>query len=471
MHSGKMTKIVATIGPASDDVETIKHLIKAGVNVFRFNMKHNVKDWHEERIVRVQKCASELGITIGVLIDLQGPEIRINTPAQITYEVKIGDLIYFTENPEDISTEYPTVILDKTNVLKHLIPEDKFSIDDGFMEFETISSKGHSAIAKVLDQGKIKNRKSLNLIGKNVDLPSLTEDDLLKIDIASRHKVDFIALSYVRTASDVKALRKEISIRNVKSKIVSKVENEMGVDNIDEIIDATDAVMVARGDLGVEVPIEKLALMQKQIITKCRLKNKQVIVATQMLQSMVENSMPTRAEATDIANAVFDGTDAIMLSNETAAGKYPVKAVEIMRKIARYNETHADFSDFTPIVKDQTNAIVKSAITLINSNLLHIDKIIVFTDTGYTARVVSSYRQKKPVIAVSSDKESIEALTLCYGVIPIHLKFPNGEFTYNFIDDRVKEIGQIKDGETILVIHGRKWHDPGQTNAVVIYKV
>ncbi len=471
MHSGKMTKIVATIGPVSEDEHTLKHLIKAGVNVFRFNMKHNVKEWHEERIKRVQNCAAELGITVGVLVDLQGPEIRINTPAQVTYDVVVGDTIYFTENPEDVNLEFPTVILDKKHVLKHLETGDKFSIDDGFMEFETISIDKNTALAKVLDAGKIKNRKSLNLVGKNIDLPSLTNSDLERLDIASRTKVDFIALSYVRSASDVKTLRKEISIRNLKSKIVAKVENEMGVSNINEIIDASDAVMVARGDLGVEVPIEKLALMQKEIIEKCRLKNKQVIVATQMLQSMVENSMPTRAEATDIANAVFDGTDAIMLSNETASGKYPVKAVETMKRIAKYNETHTSFDGFTPIVKDQTNAIVKSAITMIDSNLLHIDKIVVFTDTGYTAKVVSSYRQKKPVIAVSSDKESIEALTLCYGVIPIHLKFPNGEFTYNFIDDRVKEIGQIKEGETILVIHGRKWHDPGQTNAVVIYKV
>jgi len=471
MHSGKMTKIVATIGPVSEDDHTLKHLIKAGVNVFRFNMKHNVKEWHEERIKRVQACASEMGVTVGVLIDLQGPEIRINTPAQVTYDVSIGDTIYFTENPEDVNLEFPTVILDKKHVLKHLEIGDKFSIDDGFMEFETITIDKNTALAKVLDAGKIKNRKSLNLVGKNIDLPSLTQSDLERLDIASRTKVDFIALSYVRSASDVKTLRKEISARNLKSKIVAKVENEMGVNNINEIIEASDAVMVARGDLGVEVPIEKLALMQKEIIEKCRLKNKQVIVATQMLQSMVENSMPTRAEATDIANAVFDGTDAIMLSNETASGKYPVKAVETMKRIAKYNETHTSFDDFTPIVKDQTNAIVKSAITMIDSNLLHIDKIVVFTDTGYTAKVVSSYRQKKPVIAVSSDKESIEALTLCYGVIPIHLKFPNGEFTYNFIDDRVKEIGQIKEGETILVIHGRKWHDPGQTNAVVIYKV
>ena len=471
MHSGKMTKIVATIGPVSEDDHTLKHLIKAGVNVFRFNMKHNVKEWHEERIKRVQACASEMGVTVGVLIDLQGPEIRINTPAQVTYDVSIGDTIYFTENPEDVNLEFPTVILDKKHVLKHLEIGDKFSIDDGFMEFETITIDKNTALAKVLDAGKIKNRKSLNLVGKNIDLPSLTQSDLERLDIASRTKVDFIALSYVRSASDVKTLRKEISARNLKFKIVAKVENEMGVNNINEIIEASDAVMVARGDLGVEVPIEKLALMQKEIIEKCRLKNKQVIVATQMLQSMVENSMPTRAEATDIANAVFDGTDAIMLSNETASGKYPVKAVETMKRIAKYNETHTSFDDFTPIVKDQTNAIVKSAITMIDSNLLHIDKIVVFTDTGYTAKVVSSYRQKKPVIAVSSDKESIEALTLCYGVIPIHLKFPNGEFTYNFIDDRVKEIGQIKEGETILVIHGRKWHDPGQTNAVVIYKV
>jgi len=466
-----MTKIVATIGPVSEDDHTLKHLIKAGVNVFRFNMKHNVKEWHEERIKRVQACASEMGVTVGVLIDLQGPEIRINTPAQVTYDVSIGDTIYFTENPEDVNLEFPTVILDKKHVLKHLEIGDKFSIDDGFMEFETITIDKNTALAKVLDAGKIKNRKSLNLVGKNIDLPSLTQSDLERLDIASRTKVDFIALSYVRSASDVKTLRKEISARNLKFKIVAKVENEMGVNNINEIIEASDAVMVARGDLGVEVPIEKLALMQKEIIEKCRLKNKQVIVATQMLQSMVENSMPTRAEATDIANAVFDGTDAIMLSNETASGKYPVKAVETMKRIAKYNETHTSFDDFTPIVKDQTNAIVKSAITMIDSNLLHIDKIVVFTDTGYTAKVVSSYRQKKPVIAVSSDKESIEALTLCYGVIPIHLKFPNGEFTYNFIDDRVKEIGQIKEGETILVIHGRKWHDPGQTNAVVIYKV
>ncbi len=475
MHTGKRTKIIATIGPASDSEEQIAELIRAGVNVFRFNMKHNVKEWHVERIKRVQKVAKEIDIAVGVLIDLQGPEIRIQTEQGKSIEVVKNDLIFFTYDFKEatpIMGKYPVIVIPHKSIIQNMAAEDAFSIDDGFFEFEVVESDKNGFIAKSLDNGSIKDHKSLNLIGKDVDLPSLTSDDLEKLDIGAAAKVDFIALSFVRTKEDVHTLRAEMDKRGLKARIVSKIESEKGVDNIDAIIDETDVIMVARGDLGVEMPIERIAYLQKEMIKKCRAKNKQVIVATQMLQSMTENSRPTRAEATDVSNAVYDGADAVMLSAESATGKNPLKTVEIMKRILKFNENHTNlFTNFEPQIKDQTNAIVRAAISVLEDKFLNIDKVLIFTETGYTAHVLSSYRSKTPVMAISGTKEAVESMTLDYGVIPLHVAFPTGDFSFNDMDELLIKDGYVQKGETVLVIHGHRWKDPGKTNALVVLQV
>ncbi|RJR28245.1 pyruvate kinase [candidate division WWE3 bacterium] len=478
MHSGKHTKIVATLGPASEDPETITHMIKAGVNVFRFNMKHNTNEWHVEKIKIVRNISKELNIPVGVLIDLQGPEIRIETQKDI--QVEKGDHVFFVNDFSEVKelsretslTQEPKVVkISEKIVLDTLDIEDQFSIDDGFLEFEIVECFGNGFIAKSLDNGVISDHKSLNLIGKDVALPSLVEKDLERLDIAAKAAVDFVALSYVRTQKDVVELKKEMSSRNLKAKIVAKIESEKGIDNIDEIIDESDVVMVARGDLGVEMPIERIAYLQKTIINKCRSKNKQVIVATQMLQSMTVSSRPTRAEATDVSNAVYDGADAVMLSAESATGKYPVKSVEVMRRILKFNETHSQVFEVAPHNKDQTNTIVKAAVSILEFNWAKIDKVIVFTETGYTANALSSYRIKIPVVAVSEDVATVESLTIDYGVHPAVMKFPHGQFEFSSVEDQLLGLELVKKGERVLVIHGRQWKDPGKTNALFILQV
>jgi pyruvate kinase len=475
MHAGKKTKIIATIGPASDSVEIIEELIKTGVNVFRFNMKHNSKEWHSERIERVQKVAQRLNIPVGVLIDLQGPEIRIITEKEQPISISKNDLIFFAKDfavKDKYQIPYPAIVVPIPSIIDSMDKEDEFSIDDGFFEFSIEEKLPEGFIAKCHDAGIIKTHKSLNLIGKDVDLPSLTNDDLEKLDIGAKSKVDFIALSFVRTKDDIDTLRNEMNKRNLKARIVAKVESEKGVDNIDEIIDHTDVVMIARGDLGVEMPIERIAFIQKQMIKKCRSKNKQVIVATQMLQSMTESSRPTRAEATDVANAVYDGADAVMLSAESATGNYPIKAVEIMKRILKYNENHTNLcEDFKPENKDQTNAIVSASISLLEKKLININKVVIFTETGYTAHVFSSFRSKIPVLVVSANKEVAESLTLDYGLFSVYATLPAGQFSFNDMDSYLIEKGYVNKGETVLVIHGNRWRDPGKTNALVVLEV
>jgi len=480
MNTNKKTKIIATIGPSSDSPELIQRLIKFGVNVFRFNMKHNTIDWHLERIGRVHKIADEMQINIGILIDLQGPEIRINTNNQ---EINLQDnenFILTCTNTNDFKLEnYKVIYLDNKDVTRSLDVNDSFSIDDGFFNFRVVSKISSDAIiAESLQSCTIKHRKSLNLVGIDIPLPSLIHEDLEKLDMAKKAKVDFIALSFTRSKNDLEILKKEMNDRKLNCKIVSKIESQAGVDNIDEVIKNSDSIMIARGDLGVEINMEKLPFLQKELIKKCRDANKPVIVATQMLQSMIDYPIPTRAEAADVANAIFDETDAIMLSAETATGSYPVKAVQFMTKTAEYNESKIDDVDeldkyshnvssgFIPSSKDQTHAIAKSAISMLEKDSgIKVSKILVFTESGYTARVFSSFRPKIPIIALSENENTVESLTLSYGVTPFLGQFPEETYSYEnlFLDLKKKNI--LEDNELVIVVHGKRWQDKGKTNA------
>ena len=474
-----MTKIIATIGPSSDSEELIKKLILNGVNIFRFNMKHNVKEWHVERINRVNTVAKELRLNIGILIDLQGPEIRIETFEAKDIEVNTDDTIVFCSDFDSGALKKLDVSYRKIRVSHPLVCEtlkrgDRFSIDNGMVEFIVESAGENYFIAKSRDTGIINTRKGLNLLGVDIALPSLIDEDLDKLDVATLAKVDFIALSFVRTPEDVMTLKQEMSQRTISAKIISKVESQKGVDNIDAIIDASDGIMIARGDLGVEVPLEQVTHIQKEIIKKCRSKCKPVIVATQMLESMIDRPRPTRAEAADVANAVYDGTDAVMLSGESATGKYPVKAVEVMRKILKYNEGRTHSLDIS-IIKavDYTQSIVSAAMNILNTEKFHeIHKIIVFTETGYTARVLSSFRPNIPVVALSNNLNTVESLSLNYGIVSFYYDFPEGFFSIPAeLSIDLKKRGIVKENETVIILHGSKWRDPGKTNALLITRI
>lgn len=488
MRIQKLSKIVATMGPSSDDPKIIEELLKAGVNVFRFNMKHNVSDWHLDRIDLVQKVADKLGIRIGIMIDLQGSEIRTKTSDDKEIELGSGEELLFVSREEDftrnleitslvdskdIKNKY-VIVLQKL-VLESLEKGDKFSIEDGFHNFEVMERvHDHVIRAKILDSGVIGTGKSLNILGKSLDLPPLIEADLAKLDAAAKAKIDFVALSFVNSKNDIKILREEIKNREMDAQIVAKVESQSGLDNIDEIIEYSDALLIARGDLGVETPLEKLPYFQKMIIDKCREASKPVIVATQMLQSMVKNPLPTRAEAADVAGAVYDGTDAVMLSAESAVGKYPVKAVDFMSKISSFNELHttADI-DYVPSALDQTHAVVNSALSMLTPfSGVNIDKLVVGTETGYTARVFSSYRPKVPILALSDQDKTVETLTLSYGVFPIYIDLKGDEFSNpEVLIEELKDEGFLQEGETILYVHGKRAEDPGNINSLSVITV
>ncbi|HKY74453.1 MAG TPA: pyruvate kinase [Patescibacteria group bacterium] len=471
MHAIKKTKIVATLGPASDSPEKITELIHAGVNVFRFNTKHADTAWHNERILRVQSIADQLGVSIGILIDLQGPEIRIETQNKQDIPLQKGGRVLFAP---DFSQKETSVRIPQKLVFNVLKKDDTFTLDDGFLEF-TVTEKHHdgSFIAEAMDDCVIKHRKGMNIPGKDIDLPSLIENDLEKLEMASKTKVDFVALSFSRYRKDIETLRAEMEKRNVRAMIVAKIESQQALDNLDDLIDSADAVMVARGDLGIEVPIEELAYWQKTIIYKCRVARKPVITATQMLQSMIDNPRPTRAEATDVANAVFDGTDAVMLSGESASGRFPVKAVTAMARIAKYNEGKIFPPELLSGKDDRTEAIVDAAVAMLRGkHRMHIDAVVVFTETGTTARTISSYRPNTPVIAVTDQQKTVETLTLSYGVTGVRAEFPSGMF-YSADEtlSLLKKKEFIHDGQTLLIIHGQHWKKPGLTNSLSIVTV
>ncbi len=476
MHTHKFTKVIATIGPSSDSEETIKDLISNGVDIFRFNTKHNTTEWHIEKIKLVKKVAAEMHIPVGTLLDLQGPEIRLETHNGEDFFVEKDEIVAFVKSFNEIPHNYPenrAVQINIKELYETLKPGDKFTIDDGYIDFEVVEKSEKYFFAKCEENSVIKNKKSVNLIGLDIDLPSLTHTDKEKIEAAEKANVTFVALSFVRNHNDIEKLRHELDKHDVRAKIVAKIESELGVDNIDEILDVCDALMIARGDLGIEMPIEKITHIQKELIKKCRAVDKPVIVATQMLQSMIENKRPTRAEAADIANAVYDETDCLMLSGETATVKYPVKSAAMMKKIALYNENHKHQTQHEPKEIKQTHLLVRAAMAIINEKSdIKIQKIIVLTESGYTARVLSSFRPKIPIIAISESIKSVEELSASYGVFPVNMRIDEDDLLYpSRVIKKLENTGLVEKDETLLILHGHKYQLPESTNALALVKV
>lgn len=469
MHSNKLTKIVATIGPASESKEVLSRLMDEGVNVFRFNTKHSTPAWHAKHISLVQQTANEKAKTVGILLDLQGPEIRLETREKADLPVKAGQELEIGLS----FVEGINVIIPHAQIYKLLKKGQDLLVDDGFVETEILKVTPDKITVIIKNDAVIKNRKGVNLPGVDVDFPSLIDRDIKQLDGNSRGKIDFVGLSFVRSASDIKLLRKELSLRKMTAKIVAKIESQPAIDRIDEIIKETDAVMVARGDLGVEVPFEQLAYWQRTIIDKCRLANKPVITATQMLESMISNSRPTRAEVTDVAHAVFDGTDAIMLSGESASGKYPVRTVETMAKIARWNETKNATHKMIFDQIESTTTIAGAVVNIVNSAMKpKVDVVLVFTETGFTARCLSKYRLPIPVIAATDNAHTAETLTLSFGIHPVKVVLPSGPFSSaeGVIKELVKK-DYLHKGQRVVVVHGYHWQKPGNTNALAIVTI
>jgi pyruvate kinase len=465
----KKTKIITTIGPVSEDEETMSKLIDNGANVFRFNMKHGETSWHNDIIGKAQKIAAKKNIPLGIMIDLQGPEVRINTKNEFI-EVKKGEKVYFET---EFSSDKKTIKVPDKEVLKLLKPGSKLLIDDGFYEFEVIENKDGSVLTKAVRGGKIKDRKGLNIPSHKLNLPSLIKDDLKKLDLAAKREIDYIALSFTRTKEDVQKLKEEMKKRNIDAHIIAKIENRSALQNLEEIIKEADGIMVARGDLGIETPLEEIAYWQKKIINKCRELKTPVIVATQMLQSMTENPIPTRAEVTDVANAIFNGTDAVMLSNETAIGKYPIESIKAMRKIILYNEKGVDFEPLTLKPKNASDLIMRSAVEMLkNSGEVNFSAVLVFTKDGQTAKQVSSLRPGIPIFAITDKKEIIERLNICYGIESKYTVFEENLLKNpNKIIENLKKDGLLEKGKKVLLVQAQHWELPKLSKELTIVSV
>lgn len=471
----KATKIVATIGPITETEELMEQLIQAGMNVARFNTKHGDVAWHQERMRRMRAVSDRLGIPVAILLDLQGPEIRLDLPTGVdSFPVAVGDHVTFTS---DRTMPGPNVIYVPQEVITSESEGNHLFIDDGVGEFFIVAKDETALVTEVHEAFEVKKRKTVNTPGVVINMPSLIPSDLAQLDGIDDNLVDFVALSFVRNTEDITILRQELANRNLHCQVVSKIENQEAINNLTTIIPASDAVMVARGDLGVEIPYEELTRWQKEIILQSRQFGKPVITATQMLKSMVDNPIPTRAEVSDIANAIYDGTDAVMLSEETAIGKYPVKAVKTQARIAAYSEQYAHVPQLQVDDFDVSSAITHAAMVLLqhHQDPLHsfdINKVICLSSTGTTAHYLARSRYIHELHALTTRPQTYRQLSLAYGVIP-HLVDLSSVSLDNLrsLSDKLKELGITQPGETVLVIHGSNWTEPGLTNSLRILRV
>ncbi|WP_282141432.1 pyruvate kinase [Cytobacillus oceanisediminis] len=472
----RKTKIVCTIGPASESVEKLTQLIEAGMNVARLNFSHGDFQEHGQRIQNIREAAEKTGKTIAILLDTKGPEIRTNNMLEGAIELRAGENIIISMNEVEGTAEKFSVTY--AGLIEDVHTGSKILLDDGLIGLEvTKIDKANSEIhTKILNSGTLKNKKGVNVPGVSVNLPGITEKDAQDIIFGIEQGVDFIAASFVRRASDVLEIRQLLEEHNASYiNIIPKIENQEGVDNIDEILEISDGLMVARGDLGVEIPAEEVPLVQKKLIKECNAQGKPVITATQMLDSMQRNPRPTRAEASDVANAIFDGTDAIMLSGETAAGSYPVEAVQTMHNIASRAESALDHKEIlSNRSKDNehniTDAIGQSvAHTALN---LDVNAIITPTESGHTARMISKYRPKAPIVAVTSNDYVSRRLSLTWGVYPqIGQK---ASTTDDMLDIAVEESvnsGIVASGDLVVITAGVPVGEAGTTNLMKIHVV
>lgn len=467
----KFTKIVATLGPATETEEVLEQLMLAGMNVARFNCKHSVPEWHKKVIARVKKVAKKLNKSVAVLVDLQGPEIRINMPDEESVPVKIGDTFIFTSDRENSAKKKAFI---PQNVIDDLSKGDKVSVDDGACEMEVIKKGAKYVQVKILSDHTIKHRKTLNTPGVTMNMPSLIDRDFDLLNALEDGDADYIALSFVRNRKDIQILRQEMAKRGLHAAVMPKIECQAALDNLDEIIAEADALMIARGDLGVEVPFEQLVFWQKIMIDKCRTAGKPVITATQMLMSMVEKPTPTRAEVSDIAHAIYDKTDAVMLSEETTIGKYPVKCVATQAKIAAFNEkyTDTDLADFLMGPEKEELSILDAAVYMLASDSAKIDAVICLTETGATAARILRSRPKIPVYVLTGKKTTYQKMALYYAAEPCMVDF--SKIDIESAKELLKKIRQydfVKKGQKVMLIHGGKWGVSGGTDTISLVTI
>ena len=473
LKNTKRTKIVCTLGPASEKEEVLTALIENGLNVTRMNFSHGSHEEHKGRMDLVKKVREKLNKPVALLLDTKGPEIRTGNFDQP--EVLLEEGQKFTITMKDVMGTKEICTVSYKGLANDVVAGDTILIDDGLVGLRVEEVNGDDILCIVENSGIVKNHKGVNVPGVKINLPALTDKDISDIEFGISQGIDFIAASFVRKVSDVLAIREVLERNNATDiQIISKIENQEGVDNLDDIIAVSDGIMVARGDLGVEIPTEEIPVVQKMLIAKCNKAGKPVITATQMLDSMMRNPRPTRAEVTDVANAIYDGTDAIMLSGETAAGKYPVEAVKTMATIAKRTEETLDY-DRLLNKNDRSNATVTHAIshaTCTTAVDLDASAIITSTSSGHTARMVSKCRPKCPIIATTNDERVMRRLALTWGVYPVKAEVAGNtdEVIENSIETS-KNAGYINNGELVVITAGVPVGISGTTNLIKVHVI
>ena len=465
----RKTKIVCTVGPASDSPEVLEAMIRAGMNVARLNFSHGTHEEHQRRIGAIRRIADKLREPVAILQDLSGPKIRVGKVKEGGIELKRGSTFVLTNQPvagdeQRVSVNYPSLP-------DEVRSGDRILLADGTIELQVLKSDGRDIESRVLVGGPLTSFKGINVPGGTIQAAAFTEKDQEDLRFGIANGVDLVALSYVRDAADIGRVREFLRSRSVHLPVIAKIERKEALENIDEILAASDGIMVARGDLGLETPIERIPSVQKKLIRKANRLGKPVITATQMLRSMVDHNLPTRAEATDVVNAVYDGTDAVMLSEETAIGRFPVESVMMMSKIARAAEEEFPFDHFSQRGLEG-NTDLPQAISCAASLLAEAVKaaaIVTPTESGSTARWVSRQRPRQPILALSRHPSVLRQINLCWGVRPVPVpEWKDTDDMFERSKKLPKEMGLAFEGDRIVIIAGVPISTPGTTNLIKV---
>lgn len=468
----RTTKIVATLGPATDAPEALKKLFEAGVDVFRLNASHGTQDEHALRIAAIRQIASDTHRNVGILLDLQGPKIRLGTFQHGGAYLETGSTFTITTQPVEGTSEIASTAY--SEFARDVNPGDTVLLADGAVQLEVISSDGVAALCRVVHGGHISDRKGINLPGVKISTPSLSKKDISDAHFGVAQGVDFMAISFVRTGKDVLRLRHLLDEADAKQPIIAKIEKPEAWHNLDAIVEEADGIMVARGDLGVEMALEKVPMIQKAIIERTRQYGKFVITATQMLESMVENPLPTRAEVSDIANAIYDGSGALMLSAETSIGKYPIESVKMMAKIALETENAVRDQGFREVqlAGELTTPHIIADAAYHAARAARASALVVGTTSGATARLLARYRPPVPIFAFTGSDAVARQLSIVYGVQAIVAPASTSTDTLLMEMERtLVESGRLTAGNSVVFVAGQPVNQTGTTNMLKVRRV
>ena len=469
----RKTKIICTIGPASENEETLKKMCLAGMNVARLNFSHGTHEEQQKKIDLIKKVRQELNLPIAIMLDTKGPEYRIRTFANGKVTVKAGDTFTFTT--DEIEGDETRVSVNYKGLIHDLKTGDRVLVNNGLVVFQVERLEGSNAVCKVIIGGELSNRKSMSFPNKVMTGPFLSEQDKADLLFGIRNDVDFVAASFVSNRQNVEDMRAFLNENGGEQiDIIAKIENRSGVDNAEDICEACEGIMIARGDLGVEIPFVEVPAVQKQLIHKCRLLGRRVITATEMLESMIQNPRPTRAEISDVANAVYDGSSAIMLSGESAAGKYPVEAVMTMAQIAEFTEEHTSYRDrfYKTDFRIHNNLDAISHATCAMAIDVNAKAIVVCSVSGKTARMVSRFRGPVDILGMTTDEKVWRKLAMSWGVAPVLAEtFSSMDVMFYYGLTNAKKVFGLKPGDNVVLTGGPINGVAGNTNTIKVETV